>query len=57
MKKKFMKLHLNRETLRNMTEGDLQEVAGGRTVRTCETNSCDATCDCSIPTTAVFCCN
>ncbi len=57
MKKKFMKLQLNRETLRNMTEGDLKEAAGGRTIRTCETASCDATCDCSIPTTILYCCN
>lgn len=57
MKKKLMKLQLNRETLRNMTEGDLKDVAGGaRTVRTCETATCADTCPCSIPTTIFVCC-
>lgn len=50
MKKKVKTLQLHRETLRNLSEGNLKEVAGGRTVRTCETNSCEATCDCSLPT-------
>ena len=48
--KKRVKLQLSRETLRNLAEGNLQEVAGGVSVRTCPTHSCDATCDCSIAT-------
>lgn len=56
MKKKIKKLQLHKETLRNMTEGDLKEAVGGVTVRTCETASCDATCDCSLPPTLFYCC-
>jgi len=56
MKKKIKKLELHRETLRNLTEHNLKEVAGGRTARTCETFTCDATCDCSLPPTFVCGC-
>ena len=55
MKKKIKKLQLHKETLRNLTERDLKGAVGGATVRTCETVTCDATCDCSLPPT-FFCC-
>ena len=55
--KKKMKLHLNRETLRNLTEGDLKDAVGGAgTIRTCETATCDPSCPCSIPATIFECC-
>jgi hypothetical protein len=55
MKKKIRKLQLNRETLRNLTEGDLKEAVGGATrIRTCFDVSQEATCDCSSPT--IPCC-
>ena len=55
MNKKVKKLQLHRETLRNLNERDLKDAVGGRTLRTCESVSCDATCDCSLPAT-FYCC-
>ena len=44
MKKRLSKLTLNRETLRNLSEPQLNQVAGGWSiVRTC--NTCDPSCD------------
>lgn len=52
MHKKAKKLQLHRETLRNLTERNLKEVVGGATIaRTCETFTCDNTCECSLPPT------
>lgn len=52
MKKKSKKLQLHRETLHNLSQGNLKEVAGGATIaRTCEGFTADATCDCSLPPT------
>lgn len=57
MNKKVKKLLLHRETLRNLSEGNLKEVAGGlRTIgRTCETFTCGESCPCSLPTFACTC--
>ena len=53
MKRKIMKLQLNRETLRNLSEHDLKDAAGGVSARRCsEAEFCitDYTsCDCTIP--------
>jgi hypothetical protein len=58
MNKKVKKLHLHRETLHNLSERNLQEVAGGAWTmgRTCAGwTQAYATCDCSFPT-SIACC-
>jgi natural product precursor len=56
MKRKNKKLQLNRETLHNLSERNLKEVVGGATWgRTCDTFTCDASCDCSLPPTWACC--
>ena len=56
MNKRVKKLQLHRETLRNLTERNLKEVVGGRTIaRTCETFTCGTSCDCSLPATFACC--
>jgi hypothetical protein len=52
MKKKVAKLQLNRETVRNLTEGDLKEAAGGASQTRCTLYD---TCECSIPPTVINC--
>jgi len=57
MNKHVKKLHLNRETLRNLADRNLREVAGGVTLR----RTCDGwtqaypTCDCSFPPSFACC--
>lgn len=57
MKRKNKKLQLNRETLHNLTERNLREVVGGAVTirRTCETFTCEQSCDCSLPPTWACC--
>lgn len=57
MKRKNKKLQLNRETLHNLTERNLREVVGGAPTirRTCETFTCEQSCDCSLPPTWACC--
>jgi hypothetical protein len=43
MKKKRMKLSLHRETLRALEKGEIQEVWGGLSARTCG-SPCSAAC-------------
>lgn len=43
MKKRMKKLNLNRETLRSMEEGAMQEAVGGVSARTCG-SPCSAAC-------------
>jgi len=43
MKKRLKKLALNRETLRVLEEGAIQEAVGGVSARTCG-SPCSATC-------------
>lgn len=43
MKKRVKKLSLNRETLRTMEEGAIQEAVGGLSARTCG-SPCSAAC-------------
>lgn len=46
MKKKFKKLTLNSETLRNLNTPDFQQVAGGRTFACTETVPCSLCSHC-----------
>lgn len=58
MNKKVKKLQLHRETLHNLSEGNLKEVAGGAATirRTCDTwTQAYATCDCSFPPSFACC--
>ena len=54
MNKNVKKLHLHRETLRNLSERDLQEVAGGGRTQPGWTQAY-ATCDCSFPESFACC--
>lgn len=58
MNKRVKKLQLHRETLHNLTERDLREVAGGALTiaRTCAGwTQAYATCDCSFPQSFACC--
>lgn len=58
MNKKVKKLQLHRETLRHLSERDMQEVVGGAWTqnRTCVGwTQAYATCDCSFPDTFACC--
>lgn len=59
MNKNVKKLHLHRETLRNLTERNLQKAVGGGPLtnfRTCAGwTEAYATCDCSFPETITCC--
>ena len=56
MKKKFKKLALNTETLRNMDSGDLGHVAGATAADTnCTAPGSVCTIPCSFCTTAATC--
>lgn len=60
MKKRLTKLHLHRETLRNLQTTDLSRIAGGGTQTSCaceQATGCE--CDsqgagCTLPDTACF---
>ena len=67
MKKQITsKLHLNKETLRHLSERDLQGAVGGATLRCtptglsdcqiCPTESCITGGSCTTPTWAANCC-
>jgi hypothetical protein len=52
MKKKVMKLQLNRETLHQLDERGLRQAAGAATFRGCETNLSNCFCVTDTPTCA-----
>ena len=57
MNKNVKKLQLNRETLRDLSERNLQDVVGAAPTiaRTCATYTCYGSCDCSFPITWACC--